>query len=62
MPDPKWSVEKALKDFKHSLRVGDDNNADLINRLVRRAEFVSNDGYQLEDDETTPCLPKGGSL
>jgi len=53
-------VERALKDFKHSLRVGDENSADLINLLVRRAEFVSNDGYELRD-EKTPFLSEGGS-
>ena len=55
-------AKKAFLRCGHKTTSITDISADLINRLVRRAEFVSNDGYQLEDDETTPCLPKGGSL
>ena len=53
IPDPKWSVEKALKDFKHSLRVGDDNSADLLKDIVRRAEFISNNDHG-NADSTKP--------
>ena len=51
-------AKKAFLRCGHKTTSITDISADLINRLVRRAEFVSNDGYQLRD-ENTPCLPKG---
>ena len=42
IPSPKWSVEQALKDFKHSLRSSDNDNY-LINDIVAQAATITND-------------------
>jgi len=66
IPDPEWSVEKALKDFKHFLKVNEDNNADLLKDLVVRlrdlmgqAAAISNVGDQLRN-EFSPILAMTG--
>ena len=59
-------MEKALKDFKHFLKVNEDNNADLLKDLVVRlrdlmgqAAAISNVGDQLRN-EFSPILAMTG--
>ena len=46
-------MDQTLKDFKRSLRVGDDNNGDLLNELVARAEVISKVGDKLKVQATS---------
>jgi len=56
IPDPEWSVNKTLRDFKYSLRTKENNDADLLHDLAARAELITSVGnrmvkYQEEQDQ-----------
>ncbi|OEU17884.1 hypothetical protein FRACYDRAFT_238313 [Fragilariopsis cylindrus CCMP1102] len=50
LPQPKWSVDKALEDFKKSLESGEHNHADLASSLLDRAEIIGEKMPLIEGD------------
>ena len=56
IPDPEWSVNKTLRDFKYTLRTNENNDADLLHDLAKRAELITSVGnrmvkYKEEQDQ-----------
>mmetsp|Transcript_68849 Transcript_68849/g.77038 ORF Transcript_68849/g.77038 Transcript_68849/m.77038 type:complete len:365 (+) Transcript_68849:86-1180(+) len=41
LPEPEWTVDKTLADFKRHMATNEDNNADLIQCLLARGNVIS---------------------
>jgi len=55
IPNPKWSVDKTLVEFKQHLRSGEENNADLVQHLIERSNVIANYGDNMSGS-TKPLL------